>query len=227
MKSSNDLQAELLKRSCFEYRLSSPVVKAFYECPRHEFVPSYYSQEEAYADKPLSLFNQGVWQSTISQPSFVLSILELLEIKKGHKVFEVGTGSGWNAALMSKLVGPEGLVVTMEIIPEVAEEARLNLQKMGIKNVCVVPGDATWGFEAEAPYDRMIFTASAPPEKMPDFVSSQCRDGGRVIYVQENKLGGDLLLLLEKHGDKFKCLKRVPCHFVSMTGGAANDVQKK
>lgn len=218
MEDYKKLQEELLKKTKIYHRLSEPVIEAYYHYPRHEFVPENYSIEDAYRDSALELYQKGRVHSTISQPSFVLYLLELLNIEEGQKIFEVGTGSGWNAALMSYLTGPTGLVVTMEIIPEIAQKAIENLYKHGIQNVQVIEGDAAWGWAEEAPYDRMIFTAAT--KKRPPFLLEQCRDGGRVLFVQEGDLGHDEMQVLEKRGAEFKCLKRVPCYFVSMTGAA-------
>jgi len=224
MENYQELQKRLIEKATRFHELSLPVIEAFYHYPRHEFVPSRYSAAEAYTDTALPLFKQGRAHSTISQPSFVLYLLELLKLEKNQKVFEVGTGSAWNAALISDLVGDQGLVVTMEIIPDVAKQAKENISKHNIKNVKVIEGDASFGFEAEAPYDRIIFTAAAT--KMPDFVSQQCRDGGRVLYVQEGEAGTDEVLVLEKRQNTFKCLQRIPCFFVAMTGSASDGSNK-
>ncbi|WP_413290738.1 protein-L-isoaspartate O-methyltransferase family protein [Bdellovibrio sp. HCB337] len=224
MEDLKKLQENLILKTRRFHDISDRIVEAFYKYPRHHFVPSRYSLKEAYIDSALPLYKKDSMRSTISQPSFVLYLLELLNLHEGQKVFEVGAGSGWNAALMSYLVGEQGLVVSMEIIPEVARSAKIAIENHDIKNVQVIIGDAGEGWAPDAPYDRMIFTAAAP--SLPDFVSRQLQDGGKVIYVQEGLWGMDELQVLEKQQDSFTCVQRVPCHFVPMTGSTRDEPSK-
>lgn len=218
MESIKKLQDILIKKTRRAHEISPAIIEAFYKYPRHEFVPSRYSLTEAYNDGALGLYRERERRSTISQPSFVLYLLELLHIERNQKVFEVGTGSGWNAALISSLVGDKGKVVTMEIIPELAEAAKETLLRLGVKNVVVIPKDAGHGWAPEAPYDRIIFTAAAP--QLPSFVAAQIKPKGRVLFVQEGEEGTDEVQLLEKTPEGFKCLQKLPCYFVPMTGSA-------
>jgi protein-L-isoaspartate(D-aspartate) O-methyltransferase len=224
METYEKMRQDLITNASRVHKLSPPVIEAFYRYPRHEFVPAKYSKEEAYLDTALNLYQEGPVHSTISQPSFVLYLLELLKVEKGQKIFELGTGSGWNAALMSYLTGSSGKVFTLEIIPDIGRSAQAVLKKFKISNVEVIIADASHGWAAEAPYDRMIFTAASPVR--PAFLLEQCKDGGRVLFVQKDVQGRDELQVLEKHGDQFTCLQKVPCYFVAMTG-EAGDVSSK
>lgn len=218
MEKIKKLQEDLIDKAMRHHELSAEVVRAFYQYPRHEFVPKNYSLAEAYTDRPLSLYQENGLRSTISQPSFVLYLLDLLKVQEGQKIFEVGTGSGWNAALLSYLVGPSGKVVTMEIIPDLAQKAEAAISRLKIKNILMIEGDAGLGYQQEAPYDRITFTAAAP--KLPNFVAEQLKMHGRVLFVKEGRYGSDEVQILEKTPEGFKCLKKVPCHFVAMTGSA-------
>src|SRR5207247_4227997 len=114
-----------------------------------------------YSDRPLGLFGEDENNpiSTISQPSLVLRMLDMLQLHRGQTVFELGAGSGWNAALMGHLVGPAGHVYSLEIIPEVAQMAVDTIATLGITNVHIIAADGGEGYAAGAPYDRAIFTA--------------------------------------------------------------------
>ncbi len=124
---------------------------------RHSFVPDEII-EMSYEDMPLSIGHD----QTISQPSTVVVMTEALDVKPGHKVLEIGTGSGWQAAILSNLVVSSGMVYTIEILPELAEFARKNLVKQKILNVKLVCGDGSVGLEKYAPYDRIVVTAACP-----------------------------------------------------------------
>jgi protein-L-isoaspartate(D-aspartate) O-methyltransferase len=119
---------------------------------------------------------------------------------------------------MSTLVGSEGKVVTMEIIPELAQKAKALIESHKLKNILMIEGDAGHGYQSEAPYDRIVFTAAAP--KMPNFVAEQLKMHGLVLFVKEGRYGTDEVQLLEKTPEGFKCLQKLPCHFVAMTGSA-------
>jgi protein-L-isoaspartate(D-aspartate) O-methyltransferase len=209
--------------------------KAFMAVPRHLFVKHYreFGTQDwievnennleshlatIYRDGTLLLFggeNDDI-VSTISQPSFVLHMLDLLQLKPGHKVFELGTGSGWNAALMAHLVGPEGHVYSLEIIPAVAQTAKENIEHAGIKNVSVIEADAGEGYAPGAPFDRVIFTAGT--YDLPHQLFHQTKDGGLLLMIIKNRGGGDVLFLLRKNGDHFESLESEICFFVQMTG---------
>lgn len=153
---------------------SKPLEKALLKVPRHMFVPENL-QDSAYRDYPLHI-GRG---QTISQPSTVVMMTQLLGPKAGQKILEIGTGSGWQAALLSRLVGNRGRIFTVELIPGLAESAEKNLAKLGIKNVEVAVGNGSAGLKEEAPFDRIIVTAAAP--SITDALKSQLKAGGRLV----------------------------------------------
>jgi protein-L-isoaspartate(D-aspartate) O-methyltransferase len=208
-----EVQQEILLNLCrSKYKLSKEIIEAYIKCPRHKFVSRSFSMEEIYADHPLPLFEDSHRVSTISQPSFVMRMIDLLDLKPFHKVLELGAGSGWNAALMSCLVEK---VVTIEIIPGLAQETRERLKHLSFMNVEVIQGDGAHGFLPEAPYDRGIFTAGATD--LPKAFHQQMKSGGKLLFVLKGS-DMDYLLLLVKTADGFEELMRLPCSFVPMTG---------
>lgn len=171
-----------------------------------------------YSDRPLILYgdDDANIPSTISQPSAVLRMLDLLQLSPGNKVFELGAGSGWNAALMGQIVGPDGEVTSLEIIPELAKQAAETVASLGIANVQIIEGDGGNGFPDAAPYDRAIFTAGA--FDLPRHFHEQIREGGLLLVVVKTGGGGDNLFLLRKSGDHFESIESMPCAFVQVTG---------
>ena len=171
-----------------------------------------------YADHPLTLFGEDDDNipSTISQPSFVLRMLDLLQLQPGHNVLELGTGSGWNAAMIGHLVGPTGTVFSVEIIPEIAQRAADTIAELGISDVHVITADGGDGYAAGAPYDRIAFTAGA--YDLPQGFYDQTRAGGLLLGVIKNEGGGDNLFLLKKRNDHFESTCSMPCGFVQMSG---------
>ena len=149
-----------MKKALLEYWVRTGLIKdkrllkAFEDVPREKFILESH-QDQAYGDYPLPIG----YEQTISQPSTIMIMLQALELKKTDKVLEVGAGSGYNAALMAKLVKK---VVSVEIVKELVGFARDNLKASGISNVDVVFGDGSIGFEKEAPYDKIIVTAACP-----------------------------------------------------------------
>jgi protein-L-isoaspartate(D-aspartate) O-methyltransferase len=169
---------------CLEYLKSKNVEEALRKYRREFFVPDEV-KHMAYRDFPISIgFNQ-----TISQPSTVVAMTEALEVKPGEKILEVGTGSGWQAAVLSYLVGEKGHVYTIEILEDLAEFARGNLNKVGIKNVEVFVGDGSLGMKKNAPFDKIIVTAACPDVPKP--LLEQLKVGGIMVlpignlYLQE------------------------------------------
>ncbi|MBI2144183.1 protein-L-isoaspartate(D-aspartate) O-methyltransferase [Candidatus Woesearchaeota archaeon] len=160
------------------------LIKAFGRVPREEFVLDEL-KEEAYTDLPLPILRG----KTISQPTTIAIMTQALELKEGHKVLEIGTGSGYQAALIGAVVGSSGKVMSLEVVPELVAFARKNLRKAGISNVEVIEEDGSQGYAKEAPYDRIIATAACP--KVPDALLGQLKDGGILvapvgdIYSQE------------------------------------------
>jgi protein-L-isoaspartate(D-aspartate) O-methyltransferase len=207
-----DYQEKLLEYARQKYPLSSEVIAAYRKCPRHKFIQRPYSMEEMYGDYPLDIYHDEDFVSTISQPSFVMLMIDMLDLKPQHKVLELGAGSGWNAALMSCMAKE---VVSIEIIPSLAEQTRENLKQMGFTNVKVITGDAASGFAPDAPYDRGIFTAGATD--LPRAFYEQIKVGGKLLFVLKTE-GVDLLLLLIKRENFFEEVSRLCCSFVPMKG---------
>ncbi len=148
------------------------VVEAMQRVPRHAFIPQDLD-EFAYNDTPLPI---GYGQ-TISAPSIVALMTELLELKKGDKVLEIGTGSGYQAAVLAEAEDVE--VYTIEIIPELAERARENLAAKGYEEVFLQQGDGYYGWPENAPYDAIIVTAA--PDHLPEPLVQQLKEGGRLV----------------------------------------------
>tara|TARA_B100000945_G_scaffold307372_1_gene295756 strand:+ start:5170 stop:5793 length:624 start_codon:yes stop_codon:yes gene_type:complete len=150
---------------------SDNVLKAFMAVPRELFIdPSY--RDQSYADHPLPI---GCDQ-TISQPSTVMLMLQLLELIPGQRALEIGTGSGYNAALIAEI---NREVVTVERIPQLAKIAKLNLKKAGYHDVIVVKGDGKKGYLPLAPYDRIMVTAAT--QKVPKQLKDQLSVGGLLV----------------------------------------------
>ncbi|MBN2524641.1 MAG: protein-L-isoaspartate(D-aspartate) O-methyltransferase [Bacteroidales bacterium] len=175
--------------------------------PRHEFVPSN-SRQLAYGDHPLSI---GYGQ-TISQPYIVAYMTEVLELKPDFKVLEIGTGSGYQAAVLSEIVSE---VFTIEIIKELATSAKKRLQMLGYKNVRVFSGDGYNGLKEFAPFDAIMVTAGA--ESIPQPLLDQLKEGGRMIIPVGSSSYTQYLVLVEKKNGKIKTRKLLPVRFVPFT----------
>ena len=219
----------------YQTPISDATEQAFMATPRHLFGRRYRERASKewnevnednldrhlatlYADNALILFGEDDDNvpSTISQPSFVLRMLDLLQIQPGHTVLELGTGSGWNAALLGCLVGPAGTVYSLEIIPEIARRAADTIAELGITNVRVIAADGGDGYAPGAPYDRIAFTAGA--YDLPRQFYHQTKEGGLLLVVIKNEGGGDNLFLLQKVDDHFESRYSAPCGFVQLSG---------
>ncbi len=137
------------------FRFNGVELRAFREIRREDFVPEQL-KDAAYHDVPLPLLRG----KTISQPTTVMIMTHALELKEGEKVFEIGTGSGYQAAIIAKIIGPKGKVITTEVVPELVHLAKQNLEKAGIRNVLVHEEDGSKGMPSEAPFDKIIITAA-------------------------------------------------------------------
>ena len=188
---------------------SKRIEKALKEVPRHEFIPK--KQEMfAYDDAPVPI---GHGQ-TISQPTTVVMMTEALEVRKGQKILEIGSGSGWQAAILSKLVGDTGKIYTIERIPELVKMARKNLKRF--KNVKVIKGDGTEGLVKEAPFHRIIVTAAAP--QMIVKLKEQLKVGGKLIIPVGNRFVQEMLIIKKVKEDKFEEEKIGTFAFVPLVG---------
>ncbi len=192
------------------------VIKALKTVPREEFVPDNL-RKYAYLDQPLPI---GYGQ-TISAIHMVAIMTQELKPRPGNRVLEIGTGSGYQAAVLAEIVAkmdPEkkGRVYTIERIPALAEYARRNLEKTGyIDYVEVVVGDGTLGYRDAAPYDGIIVTAGAPDVPKP--LIEQLRDGGKLVIPVGNRFI-QRLLIVEKQGDRLIKRWSIECVFVPLIG---------
>ena len=157
-----------------EYHFGERELKAFSSINRELFIPQGL-RDVAYEDRPLPLLRG----KTISQPTTVMIMTAALEVQEGDKVFEVGSGSGYQAAILSKLVGKKGKVYSMEVIPELIEFATQNLKKAAIKNVEIIEGDGSKGLENEGPFDRIIITAAC--KEFPEPLIEQLKPEGLIL----------------------------------------------
>ena len=148
------------------------ILQAFEKVPREQFIPKEY-QQQAYEDSPLPLGHGA----TISQPTTVMLMLQALEVKPGNKILEIGTGSGYNAALLAELTGRKGKVITLEFVKELAESATKKLSHY--RNVKVMYADGKYGYQKEAPYDRIIATAAC--QEIPEALLKQLRLNGILV----------------------------------------------
>jgi protein-L-isoaspartate(D-aspartate) O-methyltransferase len=185
---------------------NSRVLQAMATVPRHEFVPKDF-QKFAYSDQPLPI---GFGQ-TISQPYIVAFMTEQLDPKPSDRVLEIGTGSGYQAAVLSMLVSE---VYTIEIIEPLAKRAEADLKRLGYNNVRVLAGDGYKGWPEYAPFDAIIVTCA--PENIPQPLIEQLRDGGRMI-IPVGGYDNQQLYLLQKHGTKVEQKAVLPVRFVPMT----------
>lgn len=191
---------------------SEKVIKAMYKVPRELFIlPNL--RDYAYVDTPLPI---GYGQ-TISAPHMVALMTEVLDPKEGDKVLEVGTGSGYQAAILAEIVGDSGHVYTIEIVKELVEFARENLRRAGYLNrVTVIHGDGTLGYEAEAPYDRIIVTAAAP--EIPKPLIDQLKPGGRLVIPVGDLYIQYLTIVTKDLNNNIKVERGTPCVFVPLIG---------
>jgi protein-L-isoaspartate(D-aspartate) O-methyltransferase len=166
------------------------VLAAMRKVPRHLFVPKGF-ERAAYEDRPLPI-GEG---QTISQPYIVAVMTEQLELQPQDRVLEVGTGSGYQAALLAELAGS---VISIERLASLADRARENLARAGVTGVQVVVGDGTEGYPPEAPYDAIIVTAASPGVPQP--LIDQLAEGGRLIAPVGPRECQDLIKLVKREG---------------------------
>ena len=172
----------------------SKVIEAFSKIPREKFVKEKHL-EEAYGDYPLSI-GEG---QTISQPTTVMLMTQALELKQDEKVLEVGAGSGYQAAIISNIIGKKGKLISTEIVPGLAKLAQNNIEKLNLKNVKIMHHDGSKGYEKEAPYDKIIITAACP--KIPKPLISQLKENG-IIVAPVGDLNEQIMIKARKKGNK-------------------------
>lgn len=190
------------------------VIAAMRRVPRHRFVPDYES-EEAYGDFPLSIGHN----QTISQPFIVAYMTEALKLKPGEKVLEIGTGSGYQAAILAEL-GVK--VFSIEIVEPLARYAMNNLSKSGYTDVRVRAGDGYQGWPDESPFDAIIITAA--PDHVPAPLLEQLAVGGRLILPVGDY--SQSLVLIQRTEEGYQRTELLPVRFVPMTGEAEKGPRK-
>jgi len=188
------------------------VLAAMAKVPREEFVPAD-QRADAYQDGPLPIG----YDQTISQPYIVAFMTEQLRPKPGDRVLEIGSGSGYQAAILAELVTE---VYTIEIVEPLAKTAEATLQRLGYKNLHLKVGDGYKGWPEEAPFDAIIVTCA--PDKVPQPLVDQLKDGGRMVIPVGERFAQQLYLLEKKNG-QLKESVTLPVRFVPML----RDAQQK
>lgn len=193
----------------YGFLTNEKVESAFRTIPRHEFVvPSELAR--AYYNEPLSIMNN----QTISQPGVVSRMTEWLDIKDGQKILEIGTGSGWQTAILSYMVG-NGTVYSIERLPELVNFARENLEKLRIDNVHVILGDGSMGYPEKSPYDRIIITAACTEIPLP--LLEQLDENGLII-APVGDLSQSMILLKKISGEIVEIKNESNYIFVPLLG---------
>jgi protein-L-isoaspartate(D-aspartate) O-methyltransferase len=188
---------------------NQPTLDAMKKVPRHKFVPPN-NIERAYNDSPLPI---GYGQ-TISQPYIVAYMTEVIDPKPGQKVLEIGTGSGYQAAVLAEIVDS---VYTIEIIRELYSSSEKRLNELGYKNAFCKNADGYYGWEEAAPFDAIVVTAAA--EHIPPPLIEQLKDGGKMIIPVGSPFLNQTLILVEKRGDEITTTSLLPVRFVPFTRG--------
>lgn len=189
--------------------LDGRVIDAMGSVPRHEFVPLI-NRMRAYANRPLPI-GQG---QTISQPYIVAIMTDLLDLKSTDRVLEVGTGSGYQAAVLAKIVNE---VYSIEVIEELAKTSEKRLKRLGYTNVKTRSGDGYYGWEKNAPYDAIIVTAAAG--HIPPPLIKQLKPGGKMIIPVKSMFYVQHLILVEKDQKGALTTRQIlPVRFVPLTG---------
>jgi protein-L-isoaspartate(D-aspartate) O-methyltransferase len=206
-----DIEADVRLTSFYinKKELDPKVMDAMRKVPRHEFVPRQ-ERREAYENRPLPI---GHGQ-TISQPYIVALMTDLLEPKRQHKVLEVGTGSGYQAAILAELAAE---VFTIEIIEPLGNVAKERLKQLNYKNVHVRIGDGYYGWEEHGPFDGIVVTAAA--SHIPPPLIQQLKPGGRMVIPVGSRFMVQQLVVVEKDAKgKLTTRQILPVRFVPLTG---------
>ena len=197
------VKGQLASRGIFD----KLVLDAMKKVERHKFVPEDL-EASAYEDCALPI-GEG---QTISQPYMVAIMTEKLGLSGGEKVLEIGTGSGYQAAVLAEIAGE---VYTIERIPSIAERSRKIFDGLGYKNIKVIIGDGTLGYQKEAPFDGIIVTAGAP--SIPKPLIDQLSDGGRLV-IPVGETFEQTLTIVTKKGNKLDIERSIGCVFVPLVG---------
>ena len=201
------LVTRLMKRGNIRTRR---VMDAMLSVPRHLFVTGIL-QEDAYDDRPLPIHGG----QTISAPHMVAEMCEAAGLGPGMRVLEIGSGSGYHSAVISRLVDP-GHVFTTEVVPVLATSARRNLVEAGITNVTVLESDGSMGLKEQSPYDRIMVTCASPG--IPDPLVKQLKPGGMLIIPVGDRMLQTLTVVTKDARGKITREQRMGCVFVPMLG---------
>lgn len=206
-----EIEADVRDTSMYINReeLDSRVIRAMQDVPRHEFVPDRYD-DDAYLNRPLPI---GHGQ-TISQPYIVALMTDLIGARSYDRILEIGTGSGYQAAILAELAAE---VYSIEIVEPLAEQAKERLQRLDYKNIQVRFGDGYHGWPEQAPFDAIVVTAAT--SHIPPPLVQQLKPGGRLIIPVGSRFMVQQLILLEKdpHGN-VSTRQMLPVRFVPLTG---------
>ena len=189
-------------------RIGERVILAMNRVPRELFVPERL-RSRAYDDIPLPIG----YEQTISAPHMVAIMCDLLDLQDGMSVLEVGGGSGYHAAVMADLVGPEGHIFSIERHPELVVRARKSLNQAGINNVAMIEGDGSIGLPQHAPFDRISVAATAP--RVPEPLKQQLKPGGKMV-IPVGTVFQELVLVTRKNG--FAAEEKMGVAFVPLIG---------
>ena len=199
----NMVNIQLIRRGIED----SLVLEAMLQVPRHKLVPEHL-KNAAYLDRPLPI---GYGQ-TISQPYIVAYMTEMVRPQSHHRALEIGTGSGYQAAVLAQIVEE---VYTIEIVRELGKRARSDLQELGYDNIQVKLADGYWGWEEHAPFDSIVVTAAA--EYIPPPLIEQLAEGGRMIIPVGHPYQTQYLTLVEKEEGEVTTERLMPVRFVPFT----------
>jgi protein-L-isoaspartate(D-aspartate) O-methyltransferase len=203
---------------------SRVVASAMRAVPRHRFVPAV-SMEDAYADRAIGLkMSDDDIISSISQPSMIAQMLDPLAAQADDRILEIGTGSGYNAALLAEIVGPGGAVTTIELDAEMGARASALLHELGYDRVNVRVADGATAVEESQAFDRIVVTARC------DDISANwweaLREGGRMVIPLRLPAAGEFAVGFERRGDRLRGVGVYPCAFIALRGEAAEPVQE-
>ncbi|MEM5792765.1 MAG: protein-L-isoaspartate(D-aspartate) O-methyltransferase [Candidatus Aenigmatarchaeota archaeon] len=175
---------------------SKRIIDAFMEVPRHLFVPE---EHLRYAYKDIAL--PSLQNQTISQPYTVAVMLEALSPEIGDRVLDIGSGTGWTTCLLSRIVGPKGKVIGIEIEKKLVDFSMKNIKKIGVKNVEIIQGDGKKGYKKYSPYDCVLINAAY--DHVPKLVQEQTKIGGRIVAPINVNHHQELVLFQKTGEDNF------------------------
>jgi protein-L-isoaspartate(D-aspartate) O-methyltransferase len=197
----------------------APVAKAMRRVPRHRFLPDT-PLDEAYADRAIAIkMKDGEIVSSISQPGMIVLMLELLAVEPGARILEIGTGSGYHAALLAELVGPEGSVTTTDLDADLAGRARATLRELGYANVCVLAADGGRAMVDSTRFDRTIVTARS--DDVAEAWWHGLREGARLVLPLRLEAAGEYAIGFVRRGRQLQSVGLHPCAFLALRGEAA------